>query len=382
MKIYILTHALHTNYGGLLQAYALQKILKEKGHIVATDKYGPSKKNRLLISPFILLSRFCLLHINKSGIIEQFSRILPFKRYFKFIQRKHTEQFVEKHINTIDLFRGNKYPNKTQLLNFNVIIVGSDQVWRAKYKTPTSYFLDFCSNLSIKRISYAASFGVDHWDEYTDSMTDKCSFLAKKFKAISVREDSGVTLCKDHLDIDATHVLDPTLLLEKEDYIELVEQEDQTKLSDILMGYVLDETEEKYRIISEIAKKLSLHPHYVKPEAKFSSAPIDISKCIYPSVSKWIRGFRDAKFVVTDSFHGTVFAIIFNIPFVSIANASRGSARFSSLLKLFNLEHRIISSTNDLTPDLLEPIDFSHVNDIKQQLQAKSINFLKHALKE
>ncbi len=88
-------------------------------------------------------------------------------------------------------------------------------------------FLDFVKGQNVKRLSYAASFGTDKW-EFTPQQTAICSPLAQKFDLVTVREGSGVKLCKDHLGVNAVHVLDPTMLLTKEDYISLIEAEKGT----------------------------------------------------------------------------------------------------------------------------------------------------------
>ena len=104
---------------------------------------------------------------------------------------------------------------------------------------PSSMFLDFAKEEKTKRIAYAASFGTDQW-EFTQEMTSICAPLAQKFDFVSVREDSGVKLCKEHLGVNAVHVLDPTLLLTKEDYIHLIEAEKEPKAKGTLFNYILD----------------------------------------------------------------------------------------------------------------------------------------------
>ena len=146
------------------------------------------------------------------------------------------------------------------------------------------------------------------------------------------------------------------------------------------MCYVLDKTPEKSAIINSVKEKLNLRTLEVMQEEPLTLETKDISKCIYPSVSKWLSGFRDASFVVTDSFHGTVFSIIFNKPFICIGNQMRGLTRFTSLLKIFGLENRLIFSQKDFSEKLLENIDYEKVNSIKQQWQSKSIEFLKENL--
>ena len=142
------------------------------------------------------------------------------------------------------------------------------------------------------------------------------------------------------------------------------------------MCYVLDKTPEKTHIINQIKNQIGLDLLEIMPEETFNKNTKDITKCIYPSVSKWLAGFRDASFVITDSFHGTVFSIIFNKPFVCIANKERGLSRFTSLLKIFGLENRLIFSPEELSQNLLDTIDYNKVNSIKREWQAMSIKFL------
>ena len=125
-------------------------------------------------------------------------------------------------------------------------------------------------------------------------------------------------LCRDYFKIDAVHVLDPTMLLSKDDYLKLIEGEDSSCSTDMLLTYVLDRTQEKNEIIRNVGESLHLTPYENGPTTHFSNIiENNVSECIYPSVSKWLAGFRDTQFVVTDSFHGTVFSIIFNKPFVA-----------------------------------------------------------------
>src|SRR5690606_24691445 len=136
--------------------------------------------------------------------------------------------------------------SKLNQMGFCAYVVGSDQCWRPLYSPKISnYFLDFAENeKDIKRIGYAVSFGVSEW-EFDKKNTERCALLAKKFDAISVREDSGIKLVKDYFDKDAVHVLDPTMLLQKEQYVKIASDEKQTKSPGNLKVYILDKTPEK-----------------------------------------------------------------------------------------------------------------------------------------
>ncbi len=233
------------------------------------------------------------------------------------------EKFVKENISVTNGVKKYKPENMT-CLGAGAVVVGSDQVWRPKYNHfLEDMFLAFTQNLNIKRISYAASFGVDEW-EYTPKQTRICSALAKKFDAISVREESGVRLCKEHLGVDATWVLDPTLLLKKEDYLNLC-QEVPVNDNRFMAVYVLNMNESVRESYEAIAKERNLEIKLFEADAKASL-----------TIPEWLAMFRDASYVVTDSFHGTVFSIIFEKEFKCIYNETRGAARFESLLNLYN----------------------------------------------
>ena len=146
---------------------------------------------------------------------------------------------------------------------------------------------------------------------------------------------------------------------------------------------VLDQSEEKQRIIQELSYKLGLTPIVVMPKFAFEkTGPKKISNCIFPPVTKWLRGFMDAEYVVTDSFHGTVFSIIFNKPFIVIANKERGLGRFTSLLRMLGLESRLVYTFDDITDQLIyTSIDYTQVNRILRRERDRALEFLKASLR-
>ena len=386
MEILILTQPLHTNYGGLLQAYALQQILKGMGHDVVTDRLGVVRKlplwNRAL--------RF-LYHAVQFCILKNY-RYYPYRYLFVSFDKEskakrsisiNTDRFVNTHIDTIDLLTRSNESVIDAVRQFDAIVVGSDQVWRATMSDIPTYFLSFTKAINVKRIAYAASFGTDDLNEYSKMDMKIASESIKLVDAVSVREKSGVHLCRDYFKMDAVHVLDPTMLLSKDDYLKLIEEEDKPCSENILLTYVLDRTQEKNDIIQRVGEALHLTSCENGAVKYFSNVvESNVSECIYPSVSRWVAGFRDAQFVVTDSFHGTVFSIIFNKPFVAILNSKRGSSRFISLLSVLGLENRLISTTNDLLEEHLKPIDYTEVNKILNDWRYLSISFMERHLKE
>lgn len=380
MKICILTQPLGHNYGGLLQAYALQVVLKRMGHEVWTED---RRDNRLQISLKLKKAIRQVLSILFSRVSDRFRKVYYPTQKERNIIQQHTDSFIRQYLTiTEPIFSA----DKKQLLHygFEAYVVGSDQVWRPMYSPClTNYFLDFTKNDTVKRIAYAASFGTDEW-EYTKRQTEICSRLVQRFDAVSVREESGVGLCEKYLHVNASHVLDPTLLLDMDDYMHLIDNE-QMRLDGPggVYTYILDANSEKTKIINSVSRNLDLAPFTVMPQKNFYQAgPELIDRCVYAPVSMWLQGFKDAKFVVTDSFHGTVFSIMFNKPFIVIANKSRGLSRFTSLLKMVGLENRLLFSASELTDELIKStIDFSAVKASIASERIQSIEFLSKYLK-
>jgi hypothetical protein len=297
---------------------------------------------------------------------------------------QHTNRFLNENIAVTELLKSENDFHKLEKYGFNAYIVGSDQVWRPKYSPNLkNHFLGFLNgNSTVKRISYAASFGVDEW-EYTPKQTLKCINLAQQFHSISVREDSAIDLCKKYLGVNAVQHIDPTMLISREEYIQLVEKDKIAKHKGQLLVYVLDLSDEKKKIISEVSNELGLTVTSTMPESSFKEAGSkNVEKCIFPSVTNWIRGFMDAEFVITDSFHGTVFSIIFNKPFIAVGNKKRGMTRFISLLKMFNLENRLVEKADENIKAILnDKIDFAGINKMLETKKTEAVTYLENALK-
>lgn len=372
MKIGILTQPLINNYGGILQAYALSSTLLNMGYDVEIidRKFEYQKYNPFMNTLKFFIKKFILRRRNPDYHKDQQRRLKDIQNFIKQNISLSSTTFYQKNINDI---------NKQQ---YDAIIVGSDQVWRPAYSPCIyNYFLDFCkNNSSIRKIAYSASFGVDNW-EYNAIDTEICSRLVKKFHHISVRENSAINLCKKYFDIDVKHTLDPTLLLEKEDYINLINAYSESPNEGSLFCYVLDERDEKSKIINQVAKYLNLIPFNISLEKSNSNEFSENELLPSPSITKWLSGFRDAKYIITDSFHGCVFSIIFNKPFIVIGNQGRGLARFESLLSLFNLKKQLIFDAKNLDIEsLTSPFDWDKINEKRKNSKLESLSFLKNAL--
>lgn len=383
MKIGILTQPLHKNYGGLLQNYALQQVLKSMGYDVETIDHSFCIKNSWL-RQILSKTKVRLLHALCPKRYN-LTRYIPNAQEQAIIRAK-TNFFIDKYIaRTMTLQSTEEFDDIAQSNKYDAYVVGSDQCWRPRYNGPflEEMFLCFAENQSnVKRIAYAASFGTSEW-EFSPKQTKRYAQLVKKFDLITVREASGVELCRKYFGVNAQHVLDPTMLLDKEDYIKLIENEKEPPKPGNLFYYMLDPSAEKNALIEDVGKINGIKPFTVMPKYQEENRTKEdikkrIENCVFPSVTAWLRAFMDAEMVIVDSFHGAVFSIIFNKPFWVIANAKRGNARFDSLLGLFGLEDRMIEPGQVI--DWKKVIDWKRVNDIRQKEKERSLGLLKEVL--
>ena len=353
MKIGILTQHFLKNYGGILQNWALQQVLLKLGHAPLTFEHDTCYSR----------TRW-LLRAAKQMLQTRSLKNLPAYPYRGRVGHRTFIDFIITNIHSVTVHDFTS--DLERQYGCEAFIVGSDQVWRPAFNMGRLYnmYLDFASD-GARKIAYAASFGVSDW-EYSNAETSRCSELAKRFDAISVREDSAIGLCREHLGVLSTCVLDPTLLLEREDYMPLckhIPQERKTllvyalHLTDGLMGFAKDVAQTK-----GIRIKLLQAGDKLKPE---------------DSIERWLAAFRDAEAVVTDSFHGMAFSIIFNKPFFIFKNESGGVARYYSLLQLLGLEDRIVDGVGYA---LSENIDWATINKNRNDMKRKSIHFLKESL--
>ena len=375
MKIAIMTQPLGQNYGGIIQAWALQQVLKGFGHEPVTiDRQLDSK------GPIYHTARFG--HRFLQNLMGKRKGPLSFERYLPDICQSNYE-FIKRNLRMSEpVHSTDELIEHFNAQNYNAVIVGSDQTWRPCYSPNIgNFFLDFLQDSNIKRIAYAASFGTDEW-EFTEQQTQYCAQFAKKFDAITVREDSGVVLCDKYLRVNAEHVLDPTLLVKKEAYKFLYETKDiPTKQG--VYTYILDQANWKTEIVETVMEVLNRPQYNNQPKSSMSNPDSgNLDDYSVPSIEGWLKGFSDADFVVTDSFHGTVFAVIFNKPFVSLVNTGRGASRLYSFAEVLGLSDRLQVDFNRemITKLLNSPIDFEVVTSRLDFARASSEKILMTAL--
>ena len=365
MKIGILTVPFNNNYGGYLQAYALMTVLKRMGHepTMIMRRHNPRSV------PLIYRIKFFV-----SGIIKTFRYqkkyplIYNVETNFRFRGKKMLE-FVDKHITpqTIYIY-STKDLKRICKDKFDAYIVGSDQVWRAIYVPGIvgNMFLDFTEGWNVKRIAYAASFGTDK-PEYFNDEKSLCGRLLENFDSVSVRETSGINVIKrfDWKAKNLQTVLDPTMLLSAEDYNYILPQKASLAKGKIFC-YILDKTIGNNKFVETIVKKTG--------RTIYEIADIQNGNTVLPPIEDWLTAIRDADFIITDSFHGTVFSIIFNKPFLVCANKKRGYARFYDLLSKFNLDCNIADGKDNLSKILAT--DWNEVNILLEKEKNKSRQYL------
>lgn len=373
MKIAILTLPICINYGGILQAYALQTVLESLGHDVSflNLRY---KRNPFWLRFLVNCKRIVYLYL-----LNKVTNLSP--KESKFVT-KEVSRFVADNIKLgRPLYTQESLYKEYKKNKIELIVYGSDQIWRPAYAPNIYYYFGSFVKSNIKQISYAASFGIENASEYTSEQLHICTKLLKAFSSISVRESSGIDICRDVFKATAECHLDPTLLLTIEDYQKLIAKVDTKKSKGNLLVYILDKTEEKQELISKIAKARSLTPFYLNLDVNDTNIPIE--KRVLPSVEQWLRGFYEADYIVTDSFHGCVFSILFKKQFVSLGNKVRGMNRFESLLKKFNLEDRMLDVSlyeNIMALLFYKKIDYEYVYNILKEERGRAYTFFKNAI--
>lgn len=365
MKIGILTQPLASNCGGILQNFALQHILRRMGHTPVTINhvYKPMVEKgwrNSLRTIWRFFKRW--LFGDRSVIFYDVTKQVNFYRTGGVAQRK----FIEENISVVNA----EFPLHEALVSdYDAFVVGSDQVWRPRYSPSLmNFYLDFVVDADVKRVAYAASFGVDEW-ELDEQLTPQARVLAQRFDAISVRESSGVELCRRYLGVEAEVVLDPTMLLDIDEYVQALNLRTKPH-SRYVAVYILDKTKDKQLIVDSVCRQLNCKPLY-----------LDVLSGNGTTIKEWIEGVYNSEYVVTDSFHGTVFSILSHKRFTTIINEGRGATRFDSLLGICSLKSRAIACSNDLeSSKWQQDIDYLAIDAVLDSYRETSISFIKDAL--
>ena len=368
MKTAIITLPIHTNYGGMLQAYALKVVLESMGHeAVVVDRKDKMPLPAWYKAPFVYASRLLKKMVNSSSNVEVF-RELNYRKQLP-IRSKYTQRFVDEYISPrlVSAYKDIKEGE------YDAFIVGSDQVWRPRYfGNIEDAFLKFTKKWLVRRVTYAASFGTEQL-EYKPDLLETCSKLLSGFDAVSVREDVAVEMCEEWFGYEsAVHVLDPVMLPEVDLYRKIAERADEHSCKGKVMTYILDPSKEKNCVVGFVSRITG----------KEVCSPYRVDEKAVPPIEQWLAGFCDADFVVTDSFHGCVLSILLHKPFIAVGNSIRGMSRMNSLLSMFALDDRLVQGIDPEDDGefwLSEP-DWGAVDAVLAQQREKSLNFLYEAL--
>ena len=374
MKIAIISLPLSYNYGGYLQCYALMETLRNMGHEV----YFLQRENTVSHS-FAKLSidrlKSTLENVGLGCVVYTFEKKTNSGIFYK---TKNFRAFTKQYIKTCSpvLRTTEQVIGYCKSRHIDAYITGSDQIWRGKYsRSVNDAFLGFAPKDALK-IAYAPSFGTDKW-EFNAEQTIFIEKQLNTFKAISVREENGLKLLHDnvHLSHRPQVVLDPTFLLSRQHYLNISKDE---PIRHGVLTYILNEDVQKQKIIDRFCRVLVLGQYSViNPK---TNADVVEGGQGY-SVEQWLAGFRDASYVMTDSFHAIVFSLIFNKPFWVFENRARGNSRIQNLLRLFGCEDRLVHlDVNFEEMNWKRAINWNKVNVQMDMLIAYSKGYLEKAL--
>jgi polysaccharide pyruvyl transferase WcaK-like protein len=340
MKIGIITFHWAANYGGVLQAYALQKYLSDCGHDVEILDYKPSLYD---YSPLKYLIRPQLL--------------LHFRSEFNLYRKElRLREFREKYLKL-----SKRYKKLSQLKNatlgYDVLISGSDQVLnpsfllRGEIRPTTAYFLDFGD--APNKIGYAVSFGCTQYPENASSLARKA---VANFTKIGVRENSGIDILKDlNYKGNVIVVPDPTILIGKRLFQDI---------------HLIKPQKEDYYCMYILRKEIKCSLNNV--------LYMDETHCPL-TMEEWIGTIAFSKGLITNSYHGMIMAILHHVPFVSIMEVNKGSGmndRFLTLLSKLELEKQIVNEGDDYASVLNQNIDWAVVDMKIEEFRSYGRNFL------
>lgn len=359
-RIGILTFHNTTNYGAALQAYALQKKINELGYYCDTIKYKNENIDKIYrpqklsdIKNIKELAKFILLNNGKKKLYERFQKFYNENMNFSF------------EVDKSNITKLNRIYDK--------FIVGSDQVWNLDLSYQDyNYYLQFVEN-NNKKNAYAASFGyLDIPEKYR--VNSICEL--KKFKNIGVREIQGRHIINKYLNRDVSVVLDPTLLLKKSDWLNLIKSKKNNFEKDkFVLLYIVSPNDEIIEFSKKIAEKYKAKIIWINNSTKKikgiynmkNSDPIDFLYYIYNS-----------KCVITTSFHGVALSIALNKDFYfGLSNEKNNfNSRIESLTEILELKNR------NLNKEEFCAIDYKKVNMLLEKEQKNSLNYLKKILEE
>lgn len=349
-KAGVITFHNYDNYGAILQSYALQKKLEELNIDAEIIDYNCD----------YISNPFKLVNLKKKGffnyIYGAIGHICYIPRSFKCNRFRKNMRYSER-VNS---------KNKHEIADkYDICIAGSDQIWDYTLTNfDTTYFLDFVNN--SKKVSYAASIG-EHLPP--EQYCDRYSELLGDFDEIVVRESYGADVVEKLTGKRPMVACDPTLLLTDEEWSEKIVEPKETKY---ILVYQLGINREIVEFVRKLKRTTKLKVVYIPfPLVGFLSGRYKIT--IGPS--EWMGLFKNAEYVVSDSFHGIVFSLIFNRKFFAKVNGHHTNRRVEQLLERTKLSYRTIDAVKD--ENLMDEIDFTYANEQLREMREESFEILR-----
>ena len=363
MRAGIITFHCSINYGAILQAKALPLVLEDMGikseiinYRLPHDIYSHTNIYERSMNYKVVIKNL-IKYVHRKDIMVKLQRFEKFYNEYLPVSKKI--------YSIIDEFKN--------LKEYDFLICGSDQIWKpmnGNYLDEV-FFLGFTSN--AKKISYAPSFGID---TFPKNLENQLKILLNDFHAISVRERSGMSILTRIVSKSVKQVLDPTLLINKERWHTLGNMKYVNGIDDYIVVYAL----ERNRILRDSVKRLKQMIQLDIYEISLDGLA-RVGNCdhvLYDvGPSEFISLIENAKLVLTNSFHGTAFSIIFEKPFVSVPH-TKSNSRILELLESLNISNRQITSSKLLQKEMLE-MSFKYVSAKLEVLKNNSIMFLKNA---
>ena len=363
MKASIITLHAVSNYGSALQTYATQKIFSDYGFDTEIVDYRRNALNTGSIVKILKNTEFGILHKIKLILI------LPSSKKSSKVFGK----FLNQHINLTNIRYHKDDDFEKHPINADIYCTGSDQVWNTGWhnEIPRPFFLTYAPD-DRRIISFSASIGKEKLDEWEKPEFKK---LLSRYDFISVREKSAVNIVNDLGISNCEHVLDPTLAVEPDTWKELASK--RVVKDKYILVYQLNNNKKFDKYAKQLAKRKNLK--LIRLCTRYDQLRKTGNGVVLPKVEEFLALFRDAEFVITDSFHATAFSLIFNKKFINVL-PSLYNTRIKSILNLTNLEKRILEDYSDYVL-IDEEIDYDKVNEILNFERKKTFEFLKKATK-
>lgn len=331
-------------------------------------------------------SLYCAVRdMGKSVLMVHRPWIEPFDE--KRMEKRHAMRFARKHYDVSKAYHVGEISELNELCD--TFLLGSDQLW--KYGVTKvfghSYFLDFVQK-GKNKVAYATSFGAERflapW-----SFSWKALSCMRRMNYVSVREETNVNMCRKLFGVEAVHTLDPILLCDRGRLAEIAQESTREQKKGYIAAYVLDPTPEKKQALLWLAEKLGKDivvmldgwPHlFKKNKEKMGLPQYTVTEL---TVNDWIFYMENSDFVLTDSFHGTCVALLYEKQFYAISNPGRGASRFESLTKEFGLTENYVHDPQEIMQrDLPKQLDYERINKILEDKRRDSMEWLRKAICE